>query len=122
MVQLMDSGFDVIAFYQRARVVSPRVKEALEKVVVLRDRLSQTTLEKGRREERIKEISEEQGRIRENMTRLSQTSELYSRYLKKLDQQETELENLRQQVESLKTTAARQQEELNDYLLNLDVG
>ncbi|MHC1766062.1 MAG: hypothetical protein AB9869_17470 [Verrucomicrobiia bacterium] len=122
MVQLVDSGFDQIALYQRAKVVSPRVKEALEKVVTLRNRWNDTTQEIARREQRMKEISDEQGRIRENMTRLSQTSELYSRYLKKLDQQETELENLREQVEALRKTEAQQRDELIDYLLNLDVG
>lgn len=122
MVQLVESGFDVIAYYQRAKVVSPRVKEALEKVVTLRNRWNDTTQEIARREQRMKEISDEQGRIRENMTRLSQTSELYSRYLKKLDQQETELENLREQVETLRKTEAQQRDELIDYLLNLDVG
>ncbi len=122
MVQLVDSGFDVIAYYQQAKVVSPRVREALEKVVTLRDRLSHTTQEIARREQRMNEISNEQNRIRENMTRLSQTSELYSRYLKKLDQQETELENLREQVEALRNTETQQRNELNEYLLNLDVG
>ncbi len=47
--------------------------------------------------------------------------ELYARYVKKLDDQETEVENLREQVESLTSTEARQRDELNDYLLNLDV-
>ena len=64
------------------------VKEALEKVMSLRDALSKTTDEKRRREQRVNEISQEQTRIRENMNRLSQSSELYTRYVKKLDQQE----------------------------------
>jgi hypothetical protein len=120
-VQLVDSAPDVIAFYVRSRVVSPAVKAALEKVVKLRDRLGQTTNERTRREQRVQEITLEQARIRENMAKLSQTAELYTRYVKKLDQQETELEELRQQIESLKATELKQQQELNDYLLNLDV-
>lgn len=87
----------------------------------LRDALNRTTADKERREQRIKEISEEQGRIRENMNRLSQSSDLHQRYVKKLDEQETELESLRKQVESLKSDETRQQRELNNYLLNLDL-
>jgi len=121
-VQLINSSSDVIAFYLRSQKVSPAVKEALQKVVSLRDRFNQTTAERSRREQRTNEISQEQARIRENMTRLSQTSDLYTRYVKKLDEQETELEKLRQEIETLKDTERKQQQELNAYLLNLDVG
>jgi hypothetical protein len=121
-VHLADAGPDVIAFYLRARQVDSKVKAALEKVVALRDALSRTITEKNRREHRVNEISEEQTRIRENMTRLSQTSELYNRYVKKLDEQESELETLRRDIERFRNDEARQQRELNEYLLSLDVG
>jgi hypothetical protein len=120
-VELMNTGPDLIAYYLKARQVSPKVKQALEKVVSLRNRLSQTTAERTRREQRVNEIGQEQSRIRENMAKLSQSSELYTRYVKKLDQQETELENLRKEIESLKDQEARQQQDLNDYMLNLEV-
>jgi hypothetical protein len=120
-VQLTNIGSDLIDYYVKARQVSPKVKEALQGLVVRRDRLSQTTAERTRREQRINEITQEQARIRENMTRLAQNSELYNRYVKKLDEQETELENLRKEIQSLKTTEAKQQQDLNQYLLSLDV-
>lgn len=120
-VQLVSSASDVIAFYLRAKVVSSKVKEALEKVVSLRDQLNKTSAARKQREQRVSEIAEEQGRIRENMAKLSQSSDLYSRYVKKLDQQESELETLRQTIEGLKSTEIKQQQDLNDYLLSLDV-
>jgi hypothetical protein len=120
-VELLNTGPDMIAYYLKAKEVGPKVKAALEKVMTLRDRLSKTTAEKSRREQRVSEISQEQGRIRENMARLSQSSELYSRYVKKLDQQETELDNLRKEIEGLKLDEAKQQNDLNEYVLNLDL-
>ncbi len=120
-LQLTDAGPDVIALYVRAKQVSPKVKAALEKAAALRDALSKTIAEKNRREQRGNEIAQEQTRIRENMTRLSQSSELYTRYVKKLDAQESELETLRKDIERLKNDEARQQRELNDYLLGLEV-
>ncbi len=120
-VELINADSNLIAYYLRARQVSSGVKRALEKVVSLRDGVSKVTAEKNRREQRVNEISQEQSRIRENMSRLNQSSELYQRYVKKLDQQETELENLRQEIERLKDDEARRQRELNDYLLNLEV-
>lgn len=120
-VQLMNSGSDLIVLYLRAPKISSKVKEALQKVAALRERASQTVGERSRREQRIKEITDEQVRIRENMTRLSQQSDLYNRYVKKLDQQETDLEKLRQEIESLKSTEKDNQRELDDYLRNLNV-
>jgi hypothetical protein len=120
-VQLTNVASELIAFYLRAPKVSAKVREALQGVVERRDRLNQTTADRTRREQRINEITQEQARIRENMARLAQNSELYNRYVKKFDQQETEIENLRKEIETLKATEARQQKELNDYLLGLDV-
>ena len=118
---LMNSGNDMIAVYLRAQKISPQVKDALQKVVSLRDQLSQTTTERQRREGRINEITQEQARIRENMSRLNQSSELYNRYVKELDQQETDLVALRKEIESFKDTETRQRRELDDYMLKLDV-
>lgn len=120
-VRLIDSGSETIGYYVHAKQVSPKVREALQKVVTLRDRLDQTVASRSRLEQRTKDITQEQGRIRENMARLAQNSELYTRYVGKLNQQETEMENLRKEIENLKTTEDRQRRELNDYLLGLDV-
>jgi hypothetical protein len=120
-VQLTNIGSDLIAYYQKAPKVSAKVKQALERVVTVRDRVNQTAAERGRREARINEITQEQARIRENMKTLNQASEVYKRYEKKFDQQETEIENLRKEIETFKTTEAKQQQELNEYLLGLDV-
>ncbi|MCI0536059.1 MAG: DUF4139 domain-containing protein [Verrucomicrobiales bacterium] len=120
-VQLINANTDAIAYYVRAPKVSAKVKDALQKAAQLRDRLSQTGAERTRREHRTNEITQEQGRIRENMAKLNANSELYVRYVKKLDQQETELERLREEIEELKNTETQQQRDLNDYLLNLNV-
>jgi hypothetical protein len=120
-VQLINSSNDAIAYYVRAQKVSAKVKDALQKAVQLRDKLSQTAADRARREQRTHEITQEQSRIRDNMAKLNANSELYVRYVNKLDQQETELEKLREQIEGLRNTEAQQQRDLNDYLLNLNV-
>ncbi len=53
------------------------------------------------------------------MARLAQNSELYARYVSKLDQQEAEIEKLRKEMDTLKVTEDRQKRDLNDYLLGL---
>jgi DNA repair exonuclease SbcCD ATPase subunit len=121
-VRLMDSGPDQIAFYSQAKEVNPKVREALQKVMALRDRIGQTATRRDRLEQRVKEISAEQTRLRENMARLASNSELYNRYVGKLDQQETELEKLTKEIQALRQTEDQQKRELNDYLLGLEIG
>jgi hypothetical protein len=120
-VQLMDSGLDLMAFYVRAKEVSPKVREALQRVVTLRSKLDDARAQRTRLEQRVGEITAEHGRIRENMQRLPQNSDLYSRYVKKLDQQETELEKLRKEIEASKNNEDEQRRELQNYVMNLDV-
>ncbi len=120
-VSLSDVGPDVLVTYIGAQVVSEKVKDALRRVVELRETLERTRSERARREQRVGEIAQEQGRIRENMAKLAPSSPLTNRYIKKLDEQETELDGLRREIEGLKDTEARQQRALNDYLLGLDL-
>jgi hypothetical protein len=120
-VHLTDSGSDQIGLYLQSKQLGARVKEALQKAVSLRDRMAQTAAQRTRLEQRLKDIAQEQGRIRENMAKLPQNSELYGRYVKKLDQQETETEKLQRDLDALRTTEAGQRKDLADYLLSLDI-
>jgi hypothetical protein len=120
-ILLMDSGVDQIVYYQQAKEVSSKVREALQRVVQLRGKLDDARAQKTRLDQRTAEITAEHARIRENMQRLPQNSDLYNRYVKKLDQQETELEKLRKEIESLKNTEEEHRQELQNYVMNLDV-
>jgi hypothetical protein len=120
-ILLMESGVDQIVHYQQAKEVSQKVKEALQRVVQLRSTLDGTRAQRTRLDQRTSEITAEHARIRENMQRLQQNSDLYNRYVKKLDQQETELEKLRKEIESLKNTEEEHRRELQNYVMNLDV-
>lgn len=120
-ILLMESGIDQIAYYQQAKEISQQVKAALQRVVQLRSKLDDTRAQRTRLEQRIGEITTEHSRIRENMQRLQQNSDLYNRYVKKLDLQESELEKLRKDIEALKVTEEDQRRELQHYVMNLDV-
>ena len=120
-ILLMDSGVDQIVYYQQAKEVSSKVREGLQRVVQLRGKLDDARAQRTRLDQRTAEITAEHARIRENMQRLQQNSELYNRYVKKLDQQETELEKLRKEIESLKNTEEEHRRELQNYVMNLDV-
>jgi hypothetical protein len=120
-ILLMEGGVDQIVHYQQAKEVSLKVKEALQRVVQLRSKLDDARAQRTRLDQRTAEITAEHARIRENMQRLPQNSDLYTRYVKKLDKQETELENLRKEIERLKNIEEEHRRELQNYVMNLDV-
>jgi hypothetical protein len=108
-------------FYISSPKVSDAVKAALKKVQGYQQRLNELGEERKRYDTRTTEISQEQSRIRENMGKLNQNSELYLRYVKKFDEQETELEKLRKEIERVKDLEAGVNKELSNYLSKLDL-
>lgn len=72
-------------------------------------------------DKQTQEISSEQSRIRENMKTIDRASDLYTRYMKKLTEQETTLETLSTDVKAARADLTQRQRELADYLSNLNV-
>jgi Domain of unknown function (DUF4139) len=101
--------------------VNDAVKDSLKKAVGMRTTLEQTVVSLKELREQVKEISDEQARLRTNMEKLPQTSELYKRYLGKLDQQETTLEKVQGQVKEAESQERRQKKEYEGYLDKLNV-
>lgn len=118
---LSNLGQEQIEVVMRATVISDAVKKALNEVIALRTRVDNTNRELSRLTQEIDEVSAEQARIRENMKTLAQSSEVYRRYEKKFDTQETEIEAKREQVSQLRRKLSEEQQALNNFLTNLNV-
>jgi hypothetical protein len=121
-VQLIDAGSDRISYFIQAREIEPAVQQALQRVITLRTKLEETRRHLARQQGRKHDIAEEQSRIRQNLSRLAKNSSLYNRYVGKLNQQETELETIDDEMSKLKQAEDAQLKALQDYLLNLDIG
>ncbi|MGB0911138.1 MAG: hypothetical protein ACPGYT_12315 [Nitrospirales bacterium] len=121
-ISLITSGNETIGLYLKAQQISTDVKTALEKVVVLRQQLSQTQDARKKRQSRITEITKDQKRIRDNMNRLSKQSQLYTRYVKKLHTQETELERIQQELNNLRKKETKKKQALEEYVMGLEIG
>jgi hypothetical protein len=119
-VSLSTLSGDQVAFYLRSSVVSPAVKTALQKLAALMQTLSDTTSQRARKEARVSEISKDQARIRANMERLPQTSDLYKRYVKALNDEEDELASLADQIAKLRDQEAAQTKEAADFIQSVD--
>jgi hypothetical protein len=97
------------------------VKEALSKAVAMRTGLEQTATTLKDLRAQVKDVSEEQARLRTNMEKLPTTSELYKRYLGKLDQAETGLEKLQADVKEKEGEERKQKKEYDGFLEKLNV-
>jgi hypothetical protein len=69
----------------------------------------------------IQAINTDQNRIRENMRNIERTSQLYTRYMSKLTEQETQLEDLTQKRIKGQEDLEKMRQELNSYISSLNV-
>jgi hypothetical protein len=112
---------ETVRYFFRSASSSPAVKKALEEVLKLREQLAATQRDIAREEQTLKVIEQDQGRMRANMERVPQTSEAYKRYLKKFDDQETEIEKSRARVAKFQQTAEEQRKAYETFLLGLNI-
>jgi hypothetical protein len=120
-VALSNSPDEAVRVFLRSTISSSKVKAALEEALSLKAKLEETRNLIRREEEALKVIEQDQARMRANMAQVPQTSEAYKRYLKKFDDQETEIEKRREKISKLQDTAEKLRKEFDDFLLKLDV-
>jgi hypothetical protein len=110
-----------LAWYSRAGEIPQNVKDALIQAMTMKRALEDTRTQIAERENRVQEITNEQNRLRENMRTVSQNSQYYNRLLGKLNDQETQIEKLQEEIDSLRLTEEQQNQTLQNYLANLTV-
>ena len=67
----------------------------------------------------VQSIESDQGRIRSNMGSIDRNSDLYRRYMTRLNEQENELESLRDRIAETEASLIEARRELNRYLESL---
>ena len=100
---------------------SAEMKKALEKAVAMKNKLAETQRKISNLEAKIAVIAKEQERQRNNMKVIPQTEPVYKKYLEKFLKQETQIDDLRKQIEDLQATVEVQRREYESYLNNLTV-
>lgn len=108
--------------YSRQGKASPEVVKAVQEAVRLQGRVQEVDQQISRIEQERNEIATDQARVRENMARVDRDTDLYARYIQKLGEQETRLEQIVKELEQLRGERQKRQEEFDAYLRNLNVG
>jgi len=120
-VILSNVGLDDIRIFLKAKVISPKVKEALDKVVAMRTELDDLTRQRTRLEKQNEEAVADQGRIRENLKTLDKSTDAYQRQLKAFDEVDGRITELRKQITTARDQEEQKRKALETYLASLDV-
>jgi hypothetical protein len=120
-VALTNSDDQTMRFFINQPVVSEPVKKALGEAMELKGKLSATQRDLQQQERQLKVIVDDQSRLRANLREMPQTAEAYKRYLKKFDEQETQIEEYQKRIKTLQDAELGQRKAYEDYLAKLDV-
>jgi hypothetical protein len=120
-VAITNSGDDQIRFFINETASSPGVKAALQKALDLRWELNKTTREIAELQRQLNVITTDQTRLRANLKETPGGSPLAKRYLDKLNEQETQIEQYQADVKRLQGVEHSQKKAFDDYLANLNV-
>jgi hypothetical protein len=120
-VQINNADDNTIRFFLSQKITSEKVKQALEHVQRLKAKRAMTDRDLSQAREELKEITEDQARIRQNLPVLPQTSEAFKTYVKKLADQEPDVERLQKSIKELTQRATREQQEIDNYLNTINV-
>jgi hypothetical protein len=108
-----------IEYYISQKQVSEEAKQALQDVIKRKQALAELVRSREQLNQKISSIDQEQQRIRQNMGQLDRNSELYRRYVQKFGEQESQIEKMRTEIETLTAKENKLRDELGQYLSDL---
>jgi hypothetical protein len=120
-VAIMDSDLNGLAFYANRKDISQKLRDTLQDVVQRRRKVDEIRAAASGKDQAIGAIMQDQERIRKNMAALDKASALYKRYVTELDNQETQIQNLRKEAAKLRNEAATAEQELKVFLDGLTI-
>lgn len=107
--------------YRTEGKLSDKVLDAVKKAADKQGAINATERTIAETNARMNEISQDQDRIRKNMGAIDKTSPLYAKYVTKLTDQETKLEEMREQQGKSQKQLDEQRNDLAEYLRTLNV-
>jgi hypothetical protein len=110
-----------VQIFLSAPQVSEAVKRALREVVQRKLAIQAATRKRQDLERQLSVIEKEQSRLRENMAQLPRDSDLFRRYVTKLNEQEDQVERLHREITEAIREEQRLTQQLDQMLAQLDV-
>jgi dynactin complex subunit len=120
-ISLSNSDDDTMRFFLSQPVTSEAVKKALTDALALKGKVDGARREVEQLQKQLKDITDDQARLRANLKEMPPTAEAYKRYLKKFDDQETQIEGFRSKIKELQDVEFTHRKAFDDFLAKLDV-
>jgi hypothetical protein len=120
-VQLTNSADDQIRFFLSLKEAPQSLKAKLAEALKVKGTWDTVRQEIQTSGTRIQTITADQKRLRENMRELPKESKLFEKYLKTLEDQEKEMDDLQAKLKKLHGDEAVAKKAYDDYLANLTV-
>jgi hypothetical protein len=120
-VTLSNTDDNTIRFFLSQPAVSDAAKKALTQALDLKAKVDNTRRDIQQLERQLKDITDDQVRLRANLKEMPPTAEAYKRYLKKFDDQETQIEDFRTKIKAAQDTEFAHRKAFEDFLAKLDV-
>jgi DNA repair exonuclease SbcCD ATPase subunit len=118
-IRLTNNADEQIAYFLNLKEAPASLKARLQEALKVKgtwDKVRQDIQAAGTR---VTTISQDQKRLRDNMRELPRDSELFKRYLKTLEAQETEMDDLQAKLKALQADEATAKAAYDDFLANL---
>jgi hypothetical protein len=120
-IQLVRLTDEQLVAYAKTDELDPELREAIAKIGDLRHVVDQHQRRLDQLTDSRKRIFEEQNRIRNNLGRIPSNSDLYRRYLKKLDDQEDALERIDTEMADAQDDVDAAKDALTKYIAGLEM-
>jgi hypothetical protein len=120
-IEILPTDVGQLVVYDQSGEISKKVKEVLEKAIELKQAMAEADRNIHERDEKIQAMTKEQTRIRDNMQVVDRQSPYYKRLVDKLNDQETQIEGLRKEMDGFRETMEGKRGELEAYLSGVTV-
>lgn len=120
-IQLVQMTGEQLVAYAKTGELDGKLRQAIAKIGDLRHDIDLKQRRLDSVTQARKQIFEEQTRIRNNLSRIPSNSDLYRRYLKKLNDQEDELEDLAGSADKAQGELDQAHDALTTYIAGLEI-
>ena len=122
---ILPIDIDQLVWYSKNGQIAQEVRDALVKAIGFKQALVDVQRQMDQTRQKIAQITQAQTQTRENMKAIApqaQASEYYNRLLKRMSDQDAQLDTQQKALDDQQQQFNARQKELEDYLNNLSVG
>ncbi len=119
-VQLTNSADDQIRYFINLKEAPESLKAKLHEALKVKGAWDKVRRDIQTANQRIQTITVDQKRLRDNLRETPKESPLFQRYLKTLEEQEKEMDDLHAKLKTLQTEEGKTRAAYDDYLANLN--